>query len=71
VRPVICNLILIYFVRNGKIATSLRYIIISHNIWTQRCLREQYVYIVTYEPGVMLWLMDGSFFVSAYPRSDG
>jgi hypothetical protein len=62
---------LIQFVRNGKPGTSLHYTTISHSIWIQHCLREQYVYIVTYEPGVMLWLMNGSFFVSVYPRSDG
>jgi len=33
----------------------------------QRCLREQYVCIVPYEPSVMFVAMDGSFFVSAYP----
>jgi hypothetical protein len=53
-----------------KKGTALHYTVIAHSVWIQRCLGEQYVYIVPYGPGVVLRLMDGSFFVSVYPRSD-
>jgi hypothetical protein len=43
-----------------KTITALHYTIMAHSIWIQRCLREQYVYIVPYEPGVMI-VVDGNF----------
>jgi len=50
----------------GETGTALHYTIIAHSKWIQRCVREQYVYIVPYETGVM-WLMESSFFVNTYP----
>jgi len=54
-----------------KTGTALHYTIIAHNIWTQRCPREKYVYIVPYELGVMFVAMEISFFVSVYRRPEG
>ena len=43
-----------------KTGTALHYTIIAHIIWIQRCLTEQYAYIVSYEPGLMI-VADGGF----------
>jgi len=41
----------------------LHYTIIAHSMWIEHCLREQYVYTVPYEPGVM-FVADGRFVLS-------